>query len=734
VNFHQEGDILEAACIKELLCRWPNSRFIETKTDSIHGIDFAIELAGGGVGIIESKSATGSVKNPQMSKQWIRSRINTELHQAIVRAVKVGRPIFYATYRTSRITDPKNKQLLGFKVRSAGPTGELQWQDLFPDQPLPAKDDWKMVRQDAVDERNELIVTHVLKDGSSKQSNEYKLTIKQISKAVYDSTLRFKTFPFNIPHSHTVIDNGRLTYERSLAQWDEHVEHKGLVSDSSVHSEICVTCHTRFYDTSSHNQCYYCFVNAQASTKTLALNICQKAEAACSSSDHKATNELLKQLQQQWRELGSIPKEDNDKLWQRFQSATQSFYDARSKYFEQQDGIRQNNKSKAKSLITQAQNLSRSTDWKDTGQKIKQLQNDWKQVNPLPKDDADQLWQQFQSSTQVFFDARGQYFEQQDKLRQSNKSKAKSLILQAQKLSHSTDWKATSQKVKQLQGDWKQVNPLPKEDADKLWQQFQSATQAFYDARSKHFEQQDKLRQNNKSKAKGLIVQAQNLSSSTDWKATGQKVKQLQGDWKQVNPLPKEDADKLWQQFQSATQAFYDRRTQHFDDMEAQRSDNRRKAQRLIDEAKRCANSSDWKGAAAQIKDLQQQWKGVNPLPRDDADRLWREFKDASQAFFDRRTRFYDEQNRQWQEKMKASIRKAQDSQRRIDDSIDHDLSLIDRWRGTISSLRDGPRAEEIRRSMEDKIYSVQDKIRSKKEKIADIDESIRDMERKLRA
>jgi hypothetical protein len=120
----------------------------------------------------------------------------------------------------------------------------------------------------------------------------------------------------------------------------------------------------------------------------------------------------------------------------------------------------------------------------------------------------------------------------------------------------------------------------------------------------------------------------------------------LQQDWKAVNPLPRDDADNLWQQFQSVTQNFFDRRAAYFDDMDSQRNENRRKAECLIEIAKRWSGSDDWKQAAEELKDLQQQWKSVNPLPREDADTLWCNFQGLCQAFFDRRAAHYQKKHR----------------------------------------------------------------------------------------
>ena len=105
MNWHLVGDELEKACRAKLLSRWPNSEIIEAKYDSVHGIDFAVRLPCGGVGIMEVKSSSGSVHVDQMSPKWIATRLGTKLQSALVDAFSRCRPVYLATYRVSKVGD-----------------------------------------------------------------------------------------------------------------------------------------------------------------------------------------------------------------------------------------------------------------------------------------------------------------------------------------------------------------------------------------------------------------------------------------------------------------------------------------------------------------------------------------------------------------------------------------------------------------------------------------------------
>jgi len=484
VTIRSEETLLEEACKGKLLSKWPDSRFIQSKMGSNRGIDFVIELADGGLCIVEKKSRKSTAKKSKLNMEWSLSRIEPDLYQAITRAIKLNRPILYTTYGASRIYDDKvKKSLIGFRVSLARSTVKLAWQDMFPDDPVPADAQWTIVGQSVKKQGKYLVVVHTLKDGRAKQVNEYKIEIGKISNAIYDSTVKFKTFPFNIPHSHKITEKNSVTYDRSIREWEEHVEQKGLLQDSKVQHKNCSNCRTSFFDTSSHDLCYSCFKAEQSLTRDKAIKLCKQAQKLAARTDWQETAASMKQLQLDWQQLKSMPKEDSEKLWQRFQTATQRFFGARSKFFDQQDKLRLANKKKAERLITKATKLAGSSKWKETGDAIKSLQQDWKAVNPLPREDADKLWQEFRTAAQSFFDRRTAYFDSMDRERNENRRKAEGLIEKAKRWSASDDRKQAAEEIKKLQQQWKNVNPLPREVADELWRTFQDVCQKFFERR-----------------------------------------------------------------------------------------------------------------------------------------------------------------------------------------------------------------------------------------------------------
>jgi phage repressor protein C with HTH and peptisase S24 domain len=633
VNNHERGDYLEQLCRKWLLKRIGGSRIIETKLNSIHGIDFAILMPDGSVAIIEVKSKTGTAVDPQMTVQWIKDRLNAELAELVREAFRNNKKVWSAIYS---VDDSKADNPL-FKVKG---TGTYQWSDFFEGL-VPKKENFTMLGRSAKITGDTVTIYHTLECGDIRQVHEYEIRLKSISSLVLKTIIEHGNFPFDIPHSHRVIENGKETHCRAISEWHTHEAGSDHLRSDKVTRNTCTGCRSDFFCFSSREHCHVCGDISKNEALDTAQLLIIRAQSLSGSTDWKETGLKMKELMSQWqKECRDLPREQSDLLWNRFQSARQIFYDGQKRHFNELDRKRQEGKKNAERLIARAESLAGSTDWKSTGEEMKRLMTEWKaKCRPLPRDQADNLWNRFQSARQKFYDRRTAYFDAQEKERQANKRHAESLIARAQALSGSTDWKSTGEEMKRLMTDWKaNCRPLPRESADSLWDRFQSARQKFYDRRTAYFDAQEKERQANKRHAESLIARAQALSGSTDWKSTGEEMKRLMTDWKaNCRPLPRESADSLWDRFQSARQKFYDRRNDHFDAVNRERQDNLREKERLIDRMEGLIYSSDKRSARAEAKDLQSEWKRIGPIPREENDRVWSRFRNAADQVFNSR-------------------------------------------------------------------------------------------------
>jgi len=286
------------------------------------------------------------------------------------------------------------------------------------------------------------------------------------------------------------------------------------------------------------------------------------------------------------------------------------------KYFDKIDQERKSNLLKKENICSRAESLSNSTDWKNTGEKFKQLQSEWKKIGQVPKEKTDQVWNRFNNAKQKFFDNRKKHFDKIDQERKSNLLKKENICSRAESLSNSTDWKNTGQKFKQLQSEWRNIGQVPKEKSDQVWNRFNNAKQRFFDNRKTHFEALERERLGNQSRKESVCSRAESLSYSSDWKETGAKFKQLQSEWKSIGPVPKDSADRLWKRFNSAKQTFFDRRSQYFEERNKERERKQEEwRQRMRENIRKLESSIDYD--ESKIRELENKIWNVRPGKRE---------------------------------------------------------------------------------------------------------------------
>lgn len=143
----------------------------------------------------------------------------------------------------------------------------------------------------------------------------------------------------------------------------------------------------------------------------------ERAERLAGSTDWKSAGDAIKSLQAEWKTVGPVPKEYADRLWGAFRAAQERFFERRQKHHEHQQHERVENLRRKRSLISKAESLSHSTDWKAAGDALKALQAEWKTIGPVPREQTEELWQGFRSAQDVFYSRRSSYFEQRDRER-----------------------------------------------------------------------------------------------------------------------------------------------------------------------------------------------------------------------------------------------------------------------------------------------------------------------------
>ena len=209
-------------------------------------------------------------------------------------------------------------------------------------------------------------------------------------------------------------------------------------------------------------------------------------------------------------------------------------------------------------LISRAEQLATTTDWKKGGEEFKSLLTEWKAVGRGEKSADAAQWERFKAAREKFNSARSAYFEKRQCEWASNKAAKERIVSQAESLAGSSDLRSASEQMRRLGEEWKQVGPCEKGDNDRLWARFNQARTRLRDRKQQDFEKRQREWASNKAAKERLIYQMSLLVNSNDYRAAKDQARQLDTQWRAIGPCAKEDRDRLWQQYKSAKDQLFE--------------------------------------------------------------------------------------------------------------------------------------------------------------------------------
>ena len=297
----------------------------------------------------------------------------------------------------------------------------------------------------------------------------------------------------------------------------------------------------------------------------------------------------------------------------------------------------------AANLTTLVEELEKleSKDIRDFERALQRGGKAFDQIGRVPAEQRDALTDRYSAVRGKLTGRANELREAEDWARFQNVPKAEALIATAKAMAAEEPSQDLANRLRQLQALWKEVGAMPQRRSKELWDQFKLGCDAVFE-RVKGFRaiENEKFAEVVKIK-EALIAEAETLAESTDWAATADKLKALQGQWKDSGHLPRKQGDELWKRFRTACDKFFERRKPMLDARHAEEGENLARKQELIARAQQVAIKAPadggWGKAIGQIKDLQHEWKEIGFVPRRDADAVYKAFRAACDALFAKR-------------------------------------------------------------------------------------------------
>jgi hypothetical protein len=272
---------------------------------------------------------------------------------------------------------------------------------------------------------------------------------------------------------------------------------------------------------------------------------------------------------------------------------------------------------------------------------LSQAAKAFEQIGKVPITERDAIADRYRVARGKLVTKAGELREAEDWQRWANVPKAEALIETAKQMIEAPATPDLGNRLRGLQALWKEVGPMPQRRSKELWDLFKTTCDQVYDkVRGVRAVEHEKFAEVAKVK-EALIAEAEAIADSTEFQATAEKLKALQLQWKQSGHLPRKQGDELWSRFRAACDKFFERRKPELDARHAEEASNLAAKHQLIARAQAVASAAPgvggWGKAIGDIKDLQREWKEIGFVPRRDADTVYKAFRAACDALFQKR-------------------------------------------------------------------------------------------------
>lgn len=294
------------------------------------------------------------------------------------------------------------------------------------------------------------------------------------------------------------------------------------------------------------------------------VQLCEKAEELLLEPNPVNAFRLLQDFHDQWREIGPVPPESKNEIWERFKEATSQINKRHHEYFEKQkDDQRKNLDSKlALCEEVEAINLLEIKSFKDFDEradKIVALQKMWRTVGFAPKKQNNKVYQRFREACDTFFEKKRSFYADNKETQLNNLQLKTELCIQAESLQESTDWKATSDALIKLQREWKEIGPIPRKQSEKTWKRFRKACDHFFNRKTEFFAKLDTSYEDNLKSKTAIIEELEKFDPGTDVQAAFERLKDLQRKWTEIGFVPFNRKEEITNRYRNALNKEFDK-------------------------------------------------------------------------------------------------------------------------------------------------------------------------------
>ena len=296
------------------------------------------------------------------------------------------------------------------------------------------------------------------------------------------------------------------------------------------------------------------------------LEIIEKIKAMATSPEeaNQSYNDF-KTLQQEWKDIKTVPADKANELWRNYQLYVEQFYDLLKLNSEAREYDFKKNLEAKTALCEAAEKLDEEPDVISAFHQLQDLHQQYREIGPVAKELREQIWSRFKAASTVINKKHQQYFEEIRSKEEKNLEQKTALCekleaIDLDAIKTAAQWETTTKEVIAMQQEWREIGFAPQKMNVKIFERFRTINDVFFSKKAEFFKQLKSQYSSNLEKKQELVKKAQELADSTDWKKTGDKIIALQKEWKTVGVVPRKQGELLWKDFLEACNKFFEAR------------------------------------------------------------------------------------------------------------------------------------------------------------------------------
>ena len=363
------------------------------------------------------------------------------------------------------------------------------------------------------------------------------------------------------------------------------------------------------------------------------LEILERIQQLASTPEEANKNfDEFKALQTEWKEIKAVPAERATELWKNYQLYIEQYYDLLKLGHELRDYDFKKNLETKMRLIQQAEALAENPDVLQAFNQLQTLHQEWKETGPVAKEIREDVWAKFKEASTVINKKHQAYFEAIKAREEENLAKLEAF--ETEGLKTFADWDGITQKIKELQAEWKTIGFAPQKMNTAIFERFRAGCDAFFEKKNAFFKSVKEGLNTNLAKKKELVEKAESLMESTEWRSTGDILINLQKQWKEIGTVPRKYSEDLWKRFTAACDHFFEARQAATADVRNEEKANKEQKLGIIEQLKQLAET-EGENVIQQVKELQQKWSEIGHVPFRDKETLYKEYRALCDKIFD---------------------------------------------------------------------------------------------------